>query len=69
MVVADRIGLRVLLAHCHIGLGKLYQRADDLKHAKAYLTNGVAMMREMEMGLWLERAEAELEKLEPDGDP
>jgi tetratricopeptide (TPR) repeat protein len=69
MVVADRIGLRVLLAHCHIGLGKLYQRADDLKHAKAYLTNGVAMMREMEMGLWLERAEAELEKLEPDEDP
>ena len=28
--------------------------------AKEHLTNGVAMMREMEMGLWLERAEAEL---------
>ena len=29
-----------------------------------HLTNGVAMMREMEMGLWLEKAEAELKELQ-----
>jgi hypothetical protein len=29
-----------------------------------HLANGVAMMREMEMGLWLQRAEAELKGLE-----
>ena len=33
------------------------------EQAKAHLDNGVAMMREMEMGLWLEKAEAELKEL------
>jgi hypothetical protein len=28
-----------------------------------HLTNGVALMREMEMGLWLEQADAEFKKL------
>jgi hypothetical protein len=43
-----------------VGLGKLYQRTGDVARAKQHLANSVAMMREMEMGLWLERAEAEL---------
>ncbi|HEX5023177.1 MAG TPA: hypothetical protein VFX54_21085, partial [Candidatus Binatia bacterium] len=63
IIISDELKMRPLLAHCHVGLGKLYQRANDLKQAKAHLTNGVAMMREMEMGLWLERAEAELKEL------
>jgi hypothetical protein len=46
-----------------VGLGKLYQRAGNLEQPKLHLTNGVAMMREMEMGLWLEQAEAELKEL------
>jgi tetratricopeptide (TPR) repeat protein len=63
MVLADEIGLRPLLAHCHVGLGKLYQRTGNPQQAKEHLTNGVAMMRDMQMGLWLERAEAELKEL------
>ncbi|HEX6440472.1 MAG TPA: adenylate/guanylate cyclase domain-containing protein [Candidatus Binatia bacterium] len=63
IALADEIGLRPLVAHCHVGLGKLYQRTGDLQRAREHLTNGVAMMREMEMGLWLDRARAELEKL------
>jgi hypothetical protein len=47
----------------------LYRRSGDLRLAKEHLDSGIRMMREMEMGLWLERAEAELEKLEPDEDP
>ncbi len=35
----------------------------NYEKAKTHLANGVAMMREMEMGLWLERAEAELKVL------
>ena len=31
---------------------------------RAYLNTGVAMMREMEMGLWLEKAETELKELQ-----
>ena len=45
-------------------LGKLYRRSGDLQLAKKHLNDGVAMMREMEMGLWLEKAEAELKELE-----
>ena len=55
--------MRPLVAHCHVGLGKLYRRTGNIEKAKLHLTNGVAMMREMEMGLWLERAEAELKEL------
>jgi hypothetical protein len=56
--------MRPLIAHCHVGLGKLYRRSGDLQLAKKHLNDGVAMMREMEMGLWLEKAEAELRELQ-----
>ena len=64
MALADGIGLRPLAAHCHVGLGKLYRQNGDLRLAKEHVSNGVAMMREMEMGFWLERAEAEFKELE-----
>jgi class 3 adenylate cyclase/tetratricopeptide (TPR) repeat protein len=63
MVLADEIGLRPLIAHCHVGLGKLYRRTERQQQAKEHLTTAITMMREMEMGLWLERAEAELKEL------
>jgi hypothetical protein len=55
--------MRPLLAHCHAGLGKLHGKTANPQQAKAHLSTGVAMMREMELGLWLERAEAELKEL------
>jgi hypothetical protein len=55
--------MRPLIAHCHVGLGKLYRRSGDLQMTTKHLNNGVTMMREMEMGLWLERAETELREL------
>ena len=60
MALANELRMRPLVAHCHVGLGKLYRRTGNYEKAKTHLTNGVAMMREMEMGLWLEKAEAEL---------
>jgi hypothetical protein len=51
------------VAHCHVGLGKLYRRSGNLRLAKEHLNRGVAMMREMGMGIWLERAEEELKVL------
>jgi tetratricopeptide (TPR) repeat protein len=60
LALAEELGMRPLMAHCHVGLGKLYRRSGDNEKSKTHLTNGVAMMREMEMGFWLERAEAEL---------
>ena len=63
MALANELRMRPLVAHCHVGLGKLYRRTGDYEKAKTHLANGVAMMREMEMGLWLEKAEAELKEL------
>ena len=63
MALANELRMRPLVAHCHVGLGKLYRRTGDYEKAKTQLANGVAMMREMEMGLWLEKAEAELKEL------
>jgi class 3 adenylate cyclase/tetratricopeptide (TPR) repeat protein len=60
MALADELGMRLLIAHCNLGLGKLHRRTGKQHPAKEYLTTATAMMREMEMGLWLEKAEAEL---------
>jgi len=64
LAVAEELGMRPLIAHCDVGLGKLYRRSGDLRLAKEHLKNGVMLMREMGMGLWLEKAEAELKELQ-----
>ncbi|HJY82028.1 MAG TPA: adenylate/guanylate cyclase domain-containing protein [Candidatus Binatia bacterium] len=63
LVLAEELGMRPLIAHCHVGLGKLYRRSGNLPLAKEHLHKGIALMREMEMGLWLKQAEAELKEL------
>ena len=63
MALASELRMRPLVAHCHVGLGKLYRRTGNYEKAKTHLTDGVAMMREMEMGLWLEKVEGELKSL------
>jgi hypothetical protein len=52
--------VRSLVAHCHLGLGKLYRRAGDRVKATEHLTTAATMYREMGMGFWLEQAEAEM---------
>ncbi len=52
--------MRPLLAHCHVGLGRLFRRADDHAQAKEHLAAAATLFREMDMPLWLEQAEAEL---------
>jgi class 3 adenylate cyclase/tetratricopeptide (TPR) repeat protein len=63
LALAEELGMRPLMAHCHVGLGKLYRRTGKQSNAAEQLSIAVAMMREMKMGLWLERAEAELKIL------
>jgi tetratricopeptide (TPR) repeat protein len=64
LALAEELGMRPLIAHCHVGLGKLYRRIRKQRQAKEHLDTATAMMREMEMGLWLEKAEAELKELQ-----
>jgi hypothetical protein len=53
--------VRPLIAHCHLGLGKLYGRMGQREQAQEYLTTATTMYREMGMAYWLEKAEAEAE--------
>jgi len=52
--------MRPLVAHCHAGLGQLYQRTGDACRAQVHLTTATTMYREMGMSFWLEKAEAEV---------
>jgi len=63
IALAKELGMRPLMAHCNLGLGKLYRRTGKQQRAKEYLTTAMTMMRDMQMGLWLEKAEAELKEL------
>jgi tetratricopeptide (TPR) repeat protein len=66
--VAQELGMRPLLAHCHLGLGKLYRRVGQLEEARAELSTAIGMLGEMGMTLWLPEAEAELAKVD-DSEP
>jgi tetratricopeptide (TPR) repeat protein len=57
---ASNLGMRPLVAHCHLGLGKLYRRTGDRARAEEHLTLATTMYREMDMRFWLERAESEM---------
>jgi hypothetical protein len=48
------------VAHCHLGLGKLYRRTGDTAKAREHLTTAATMYRELDMRFWLEQAEAVL---------
>ena len=58
--LADKLEMRPLVSHCHLGLGKLCRRREESKQAREHLTTATAMYREMDMRFWLEKAEAEL---------
>ena len=53
-------GMRPLVAHCHLGLAKLYMRTGKLQQAQEHLTTAIAMYREMDMTYWREKAAAEM---------
>jgi tetratricopeptide (TPR) repeat protein len=63
LALAEELGLRPLMAHCHLGLGVLYRRAGRRQQAREHLTIATTMYREMEMPFWLERAKADAEEL------
>jgi len=60
MTLAKELGMRPLVAHCHLGLGTLYRRTAKNQEAREHLTTATTMYREMDMRFWLEQAEAEM---------
>jgi tetratricopeptide (TPR) repeat protein len=57
---ARELGMRPLIAHCHLGLGKLSRRTGQREQAQEHLTIATTMYREMDMRFWLEQAEQEV---------
>jgi hypothetical protein len=60
LALGTELGMRPLVAHCHLGLGKLYRRTGKRKQAQEHLTAAMTMYREMGMTCWLQKAEREL---------
>jgi class 3 adenylate cyclase/tetratricopeptide (TPR) repeat protein len=63
LALASELGMRPLVAHCHLGLGKLHRRPGRRDQAREHLASAATMYREMDMRLWLEQAQAELHDL------
>ncbi len=63
LALATELGMRPLVAHCHLGLGKLYRRIDERTTGDEHLATAITMYREMDMGFWLTQAEAEMREL------
>jgi class 3 adenylate cyclase/tetratricopeptide (TPR) repeat protein len=57
---ASDLGMRPLVAHCHLGLGKLHRRSGDGVKGRDHLTAAIKLYGEMGMRFWLEQAEAEM---------
>jgi class 3 adenylate cyclase/tetratricopeptide (TPR) repeat protein len=63
LALAGPRGMRPLVAHCHLGLGKLYRRTGKREQTQEHLTAAATMYREMGMTYWLDRAQAEMGQL------
>jgi tetratricopeptide (TPR) repeat protein len=61
LALAEPRGMRPLVAHCHLGLGRLHRRTGKGREAQAHLITATTMYREMDMGFWLSQAEMALE--------
>jgi class 3 adenylate cyclase/tetratricopeptide (TPR) repeat protein len=60
LALAGELGMRPLLAHCHLGLGTLYRTIGRPEQSRAELSIAIALYRPMDMTFWLPQAEAAL---------
>jgi predicted protein tyrosine phosphatase len=64
LALAGELGMRPLVAHCHRGLGTLYNRVGREQQARTSLSTAIALYRAMEMTFWLPQAEAALRQVD-----
>jgi class 3 adenylate cyclase/tetratricopeptide (TPR) repeat protein len=60
LTLATELEMRPLIAHCRLGLGRLYGRAGQREHARQNLATAMTMYGSMNMEPWRAQAEAEL---------
>jgi tetratricopeptide (TPR) repeat protein len=64
LVLGEELGMRPLVAHCHLGLGKLYATIGRRAEARAELSASIELYRVMDMTFWLPQAESALAQVE-----
>ena len=57
LALAEALGMRPLVARCHLGLGRLARRAGDAGTAARHLDAATALLHELGMTYWLERVD------------
>jgi len=57
MTLAEELGMRPLIARCHLGLGGLYTKTGAKADATKHLTIAADMFRDMDMPFWLRKTE------------
>jgi tetratricopeptide (TPR) repeat protein len=60
LTLAEALGMRPLVAHCHLGLGTLYLQMGRGAESRAALSTAIALYRAIDMTFWLPQAEAAL---------
>jgi tetratricopeptide (TPR) repeat protein len=64
LALAEELGMRPLVAHCHHGLGRLYHQTGRAEQARVALSAAIDLYRAMDMTFWLPQAEAALAQVE-----
>jgi class 3 adenylate cyclase/tetratricopeptide (TPR) repeat protein len=64
LTLAEALGMRPLMAHCHLGLGKLYAQVGTREQARSHLSATIELYRTLDMTFWLPEAEAALAQVE-----
>jgi class 3 adenylate cyclase/tetratricopeptide (TPR) repeat protein len=64
LTLANELGMRPLVAHCHHGLGTLYGTLGRREQAGVELSAAINLYRTMDMTFWLPQAEAALAQVE-----
>jgi tetratricopeptide (TPR) repeat protein len=60
LALAEELGMRPLVAHCHRGLGTLYATTGQREQAHTELAAAIDLYRAMDMTFWLPQTEAAL---------
>ena len=64
LTLAEELGMRPLMAHCHHGLGTLYATTGQREQARTRLSTAIEMYKSMDMTFWLPQTEAVLAQVD-----
>jgi sugar phosphate isomerase/epimerase len=60
LALAEELGMRPLVAHCHFGLGRLYAKIGQPERTDTEFSHAIKLFHAMEMTFWLTQAHAAL---------